>query len=56
MVVRDAQEQAVGTILLEDVLVARRRHLEEETRREAIRPLPRWMPLPPWMPLIGPRD
>jgi chloride channel protein, CIC family len=52
----DAERQPVGTIVLEDVLVARKRHLEEETRREAIRPLPRWMPLPPWMPLVGPRD
>jgi H+/Cl- antiporter ClcA len=56
MPVFDAQEHAVGTIVLADVLAARRRHLEEETRREAIRPLPRWVPLPPWMPLVGPRE
>jgi hypothetical protein len=56
MTVFDAQEQPVGTIVLADVLAARRRHLEEETRREAIRPLPRWVPLPPWMPLVGPRE
>jgi chloride channel protein, CIC family len=51
----DGGNEQVGTIVLEDVLAARRRHLEEETRREAIRPLPRWMPLPQWIPLVGPR-
>ena len=56
MRVVDDDHQVVGTILLEDVLVARRRHLEEETRRESIRPLPRWVPLPGWVPLVGPRD
>jgi CBS-domain-containing membrane protein len=52
----DTTGNTVGSIVLEDVLVARRRHLEEETRREAIRPLPSWVPLPPWAPLVGPRD
>ena len=56
MRVLDVEQVAVGTIVLEDVLVARRRHLEEETRREAIRPLPRWVPLPQWIPLVGPRE
>jgi CBS domain-containing protein len=46
---------AVGMLHLEDVLVARKRHLEEETRREAVAPLPRWVPLPQWVPLVGPR-
>ncbi len=53
--VLDSSASLVGVIVLEDVLAARRRHLEEETRREAIRPLPSWVPLPPWMPLVGPR-
>ncbi|HEY5952634.1 MAG TPA: chloride channel protein [Kofleriaceae bacterium] len=52
----DAQQHTVGAIVLEDVLAARRRHLEEETRREAIMPLPKWMPLPQWIPLVGPRE
>ncbi len=46
----------VGTIELADVLVARKRHLEEETRRERIAPIPRWVPIPKWVPLIGPRS
>ena len=50
----EADGRAVGTIVLEDVLVARRRHLEEETRREYIAPLPSWVPIPRWMPLVGP--
>ena len=54
--VLNAQSQPVGTIVLEDVLGARRRHLEEETRREAIRPLPAWVPIPQWVPLVPPRD
>jgi CIC family chloride channel protein len=49
----DASGATVGTIHLEDVLVARRRHLEEETRRERIAPLPSWVPVPHWMPLVG---
>lgn len=53
--VLDGQGALTGTIVLEDVLAARRRHLEEETRREAIRPLPSWVPLPRWMPLVPPR-
>src|SRR6185503_6147472 len=52
----DDEGVPLGSIVLEDVLAARRRHLEEETRREAIRPLPAWVPLPPWMPLVGPRQ
>ncbi|HEU0035214.1 MAG TPA: chloride channel protein [Kofleriaceae bacterium] len=52
----DAAGVPAGTIILEDVLVARRRHLEEETRREAIHPLPSWVPVPQWVPLVGPRD
>jgi len=52
----DREGQRVGMIELEDVLVARRRHLEEETRREHIAPLPSWVPLPRWMPLVAPRD
>lgn len=50
----DAEGLDVGTIHLEDVLVARRRHLEEETRREVAAPLPPWVPLPRWMPIVGP--
>ncbi|HEX5058325.1 MAG TPA: chloride channel protein [Kofleriaceae bacterium] len=50
------QSQPVGTIVLEDVLGARKRHLEEETRREALRPLPSWMPIPQWVPLVPPRE
>ncbi len=50
----DDESNVIGTILLEDVLAARRRHLEEETRREAIHPLPSWVPLPKWMPIVGP--
>ncbi len=52
----DREGQRVGMIELEDVLVARRRHLEEETRREHVAPLPSWVPLPRWMPLVAPRD
>ncbi|HUS32792.1 MAG TPA: chloride channel protein [Kofleriaceae bacterium] len=41
----------IGVIELEDVLVARRRHAEEETRREQVTPLvPGWIPLPPLVP------
>jgi hypothetical protein len=43
--------QQIGFVTLEDVLVARRRHAEEETRREQVRPmLPEWLPLPPLVP------
>ncbi len=56
MSVVDENQNPVGTLLLEDVLAARRRHLEEETRREAISPLPRWVPLPQWVPLVPPRE
>jgi CBS domain containing-hemolysin-like protein len=56
MSVVDENQNPVGTVLLEDVLAARRRHLEEETRREAISPLPRWVPLPQWVPLVPPRE
>jgi len=52
----DAEGINVGTIELADVLVARRRHLEEETRRERFAPIPRWVPIPKWVPLIGPRS
>ncbi|MGE0872447.1 MAG: chloride channel protein [Kofleriaceae bacterium] len=52
----DSSGTPVGVIDLEDVLVARRRHLEEETRRERVAPLPAWVPLPSWVPLIGPRE
>jgi chloride channel protein, CIC family len=55
MRVVDDHKAVVGTIHLEDVLAARRRHLEEETRREAVAPLPRWVPLPRWLPLVDPR-
>jgi H+/Cl- antiporter ClcA len=51
----DGQNNTVGVIDLEDVLVARRRHSEEETRRENFAPLPRWVPIPKWVPLVGPR-
>ena len=56
--VLDAERNVVGQIDLEDVLVARRRHLEEETRRErfAPLPLPSWVPIPKWVPLVGPRQ
>jgi signal-transduction protein with cAMP-binding, CBS, and nucleotidyltransferase domain len=41
----------VGMIELADVLVARRRHAEEETRREQVtRLVPEWVPLPPLVP------
>jgi H+/Cl- antiporter ClcA len=50
-----SDEGPVGVVHLEDVLVARKRHLEEETRREAVRPIPGWVPLPQWIPLVGPR-
>jgi hypothetical protein len=52
----DAASNLVGAIDLEDVLVARRRHVEEETRRERFAPLPRWIPIPRWVPLVGPRS
>ncbi len=56
--VHDAGGNVVGQIDLEDVLVARRRHLEEETRRERFAPLPipKWVPIPGWVPLVGPRS
>lgn len=53
--VLDAGGDVVGAIDLEDVLVARRRHLEEETRRERFSQLPSWIPIPRWVPLVGPR-
>lgn len=56
LAVVDAEGALVGSVHLEDVLAARRRHLEEETRREAVAPLPRWMPIPRWLPLVGPRE
>jgi H+/Cl- antiporter ClcA len=52
----DAEANVVGLIDLQDVLVARRRHLEEETRRERFGAIPSWMPIPRWVPLIGPRS
>ena len=36
--------QPVGLIELEDVLFARRRHLEEETRRDRVPLIPEWLP------------
>jgi H+/Cl- antiporter ClcA len=45
------QGNVVGMIELSDVLVARRRHAEEETRREQVtRLVPEWVPLPPLVP------
>ncbi len=38
---------SVGEVTLQDLLIARRRHLEEETRRE--RPLPLPMMMTPWL-------
>jgi H+/Cl- antiporter ClcA len=52
----DADQHVLGAIDLEDVLVARRRHLEEETRRERFASIPKWVPLPSWVPLVGPRE
>jgi len=48
----DADGTPVGTVRLADVLVARKRHLEEETRRERVKPLPKWIPLQQWVPLM----
>jgi CIC family chloride channel protein len=56
LAVADDTGSVIGSLHLEDVLHARRRHLEEETRRENFAPLPRWVPLPKWLPLVGPRD
>jgi hypothetical protein len=46
VVEREREHVVLGEITLEDMLVARRRHLEEETRRE--RPLPLRAILAPW--------
>ncbi len=46
VVERELPQQVVGEVNLEDLLAARRRHLEEETRRE--RPLKLAMLLAPW--------
>ena len=51
LTVVDDRKTVVGVIELENVLVARRRHLEEETRRELVAPLPSWVPLQSWIPL-----
>jgi chloride channel protein, CIC family len=51
VVAREAPDTAVGEITLEHMLVARRRHLEEETRRERVLPIA--AVLAPWRFLRG---
>jgi H+/Cl- antiporter ClcA len=46
VVEREREHVVLGEVTLEDMLVARRRHMEEETRRE--RPLPIQAILAPW--------
>lgn len=47
VVERDAPRVAVGVVTLEDMLAARRRHLEEETRRDRRWPL--FLVFTPWL-------
>ena len=46
VVTRESPELSIGAISLQDLLAARRRHQEEETRRERV--LPVRLALPPW--------